>query len=70
MGDLLTRIRQVYELILENKSSSKINSARDVLGEIAQAVLECAHFIAKYSETEKFCMLVICVLSNSTLSSS
>ena len=62
MGDLITRIKQTYELILENKSSSKINSARDVLGEIAQAVLECAHFIAKYSETRNFCMLATCVL--------
>ena len=58
IGDLITRIKRTYELILENKSPSKINAARDVLGEIAQVVQECAHFIAKYSETKSFCMLL------------
>ena len=35
MAELNTRIRQTYELILENREPSKINAAKDVLAEIA-----------------------------------
>ncbi|KIM69301.1 hypothetical protein SCLCIDRAFT_19907 [Scleroderma citrinum Foug A] len=52
--DLVTRIEQTYELILENRSSSKINATKDVLVEIAQVIQECAQFITKYSETKTF----------------
>ena len=47
----------MYELILENATSSKINASEDILAQIAQVVQECAQFIAKYSETKNFCML-------------
>ena len=40
---------------MENKSSSKINAKRDIIVEIAQAIHECAQFIARYSETMNFC---------------
>ena len=53
--DLVIRIKQIYELILENKSPTKINATKDVLLEIAQVIQECAQFIAKYSETTNFC---------------
>ena len=53
--DLLAKIKQTYELILENMSSSKINATKGVLLQIAQVVQECAQFIAKYSETKSFC---------------
>ena len=63
IGDLVTGIQQVYELILENRSLSKINSSKDVLVQIAQVVQECSQFIIKYSETKNFCALVMAVIS-------
>ena len=56
--DLVTRVKQTYELILENKSPSKINAKRDVIAEIAQAIQECVQFIAMYSETKTFCTFI------------
>ena len=53
---LVITIGQTYELVLENRASSKINATKDVLVEIAQVVQECAQFITKYSETKSFCM--------------
>ena len=55
VAELITRIKRTYKLILENKSPSKINAAKDVLLEIAQVMQECAQFITKYSETASFC---------------
>ena len=63
IGDLVTGIQQAYELILENRSLSKINSSKDVLVEIAQVVQEGSQFVIKYSETETFCALVLPVIS-------
>ena len=57
IGDLLAKVKQTYELILDNMSSSKINTTKDVLLQIAQVVQECAQFIAKYSEIKSFCTL-------------
>jgi len=56
---LVTTIERTYELILENRSSSKINATKDVLLDIAQVVQECAQFITKYSETKTFCTPLI-----------
>ena len=52
---LVATIERTYELVLENRSSSKINATKDVLIEIAQVVQECVQFITKYSETKTFC---------------
>ena len=57
--DLVTGIQQAYQLILENRSLSKINSSKDMLVKIAQVLQECSHFITNYSETKNFCALVI-----------
>ena len=62
IGDLVTGIQQAYELILENRSLSKINSSKDVLVQIAQVVQECSQFVLKYPETKSFCALVIRVI--------
>ena len=60
--DLVTGIQQAFELILENRSLSKINSSKDVLVGIAQVIQECSQFVIKYSETKNFCALVIPVI--------
>ena len=57
VGDLLAKVKQTYELIQDNMSSSKINAMKDVLLQIAQVVQECAQFITKYSEAKNFCTL-------------
>jgi len=57
IATLLSRVRRTYELILENKSSAKINAMKDVLVQIAQIIRECAFFISQYSETKSFCRL-------------
>ncbi|KIM56811.1 hypothetical protein SCLCIDRAFT_207037 [Scleroderma citrinum Foug A] len=54
VGGLVAGIERAYEVILGNRSSSKINATKDVLVEIAQVVQECAQFITKYSETKIF----------------
>ncbi|KAL4078980.1 WD40-repeat-containing domain protein [Scleroderma yunnanense] len=54
ISDLISRIKQTYELILGYKSPSKINSMKDVLVQISQVVQECAQFISRYSETKSF----------------
>ena len=59
---LVTGIQQAYELILENRSLSKINSSKDVLVQIAQVVQQCSQFVIKYSETKNFCALVIPII--------
>ena len=56
---LVNGIQQAYELILENRSSSKINSSKEVLVDIAHVVQECVQFAVRYSETATFCTLVI-----------
>ena len=60
--DLVDRIKQTYELILENQAPPKINATKDVLVEIAQVIQECAQFVVKYSETKNFCGLIVSVL--------
>ncbi|KAL4072551.1 hypothetical protein V8B97DRAFT_312171 [Scleroderma yunnanense] len=54
MMDLTSRIKQTYELILDNLSSAKINCTRDVLAQIALLIYECADFVSSYSETKGF----------------
>ena len=66
IGDLVTGIYQAYEVIMENRSLSKINSSKDVLVQIAQVIQECSQFVIKYSETKNFCTLVILVISIAT----
>jgi len=61
-GGSSTTIERTYELVLENRSSSKINATKDVLVDIAQVVQECAQFITKYSETKTFCTPLIPVV--------
>ena len=56
IGSLVTTIEQTYELVMDNRASSKINATKDVLVEITQVVQECTQFITKYSETKTFCM--------------
>ena len=60
--DLLSRIKQTYDLLLENQSPVKINSMHNVLIPIAQVMQECAQFISKYSDTKSFCTSLVDLL--------
>ena len=53
--DLSSRIGQTYQIIVDNRSPSKVNSVKDVLVQVAQVMQECAQFISYYSETKGFC---------------
>lgn len=53
---LLEKICQVYEFVLQDKTLARIDSTKDTLLQIAQAVQESAQFIAGYSKTKSFCM--------------
>ena len=55
MGGVATTIERTYELVMDNRASSKINATNDVLVEITQVVQEYAQFIIKYSEIKCFC---------------
>ena len=55
IAELVPQIKRTYEVILDNMTLPKINAKRDVLVEIAQAMQECAQFIAKYSDITNFC---------------
>ena len=57
VATLLSRVEETYELILEDKSSSRINATKDILVQIAQKIRECAIFVSTYSETKNFCRL-------------
>ena len=57
IADLVIGIQQAFELILQNRSLSKINSSKDVLVKIAQVVQQCSQFVIKYPETKQFCAL-------------
>ena len=66
IGDLLAKVKQTYEFILDNTTSSKINATKDVLLQIDQIVQECAQLIAKYSETKSVCTPLtfkVCIVS-------
>ncbi|KAL4078818.1 hypothetical protein V8B97DRAFT_2067943 [Scleroderma yunnanense] len=54
IADLISRIKQTYELILQNKSPSRTNSMKDILVQIAQVIKECTQFILSYSQTKSF----------------
>jgi len=65
IATLLDKICQVYDFVLQDKTIAAIDSAKDTLLKIAQAVQESARFIAGYSETKIFCMAsqTYCLLS-------
>lgn len=67
MMDLISRVKQIYELILEYSSPSRINSMKDVLVQIAQVIHECAQFISHYSETKSFCTYLCILLCRSLI---
>ena len=60
IATLLSRVRDTYVLILENKSLLKINATKDVLVQIAQIIRECAFFISQYLDTKNFCSPPLC----------
>jgi len=56
ISDLLLKIQNVYEFLLEEDTLSNLDMMKDTLARIAQAVSNCAQFIKNYSETKSFCM--------------
>ncbi|KAG6328296.1 hypothetical protein ID866_10793, partial [Astraeus odoratus] len=52
--DLLCKVGQTYQFIMEDDALSKISMMQDKLEQLAHVVQESAQFIAKYSETTNF----------------
>jgi len=55
ISDLLLKVQTVYEFLLEENTLSNLDTMKDTLARIAQAISNCAQFIKNYSETKSFC---------------
>ena len=60
---LVPQIKRTSGLILGNMTPPKISAKQDILLDIAQAMQECAQFIAKYSDTTIFCTFFTAVFA-------
>jgi hypothetical protein len=52
---LLTKVSEVYVFIMEAQELAKDLPMLGIYGKIARQILECADFIAHYSETKSAC---------------
>ena len=55
ISDLLLKVQNVYEFLLEEDTLSNLDRMKDTLARIAQVVSNCAQFVKNYSETKSFC---------------
>ena len=55
ISDLLLKVQNVYEFLLEENMLSNLDTMKDTLARIAQVISNCAQFIKNYSETKSFC---------------
>jgi len=53
---LLSKVRSVYEFLLEDGTKAILDVMKDTLARITQVVSSCAQFIENYSETKMLCM--------------
>jgi hypothetical protein len=53
--DLLSKVSEVYALMTKIEEFGEIASMVAICGQIARQTLECADFIAHYSETKSVC---------------
>ncbi|KAG1867063.1 hypothetical protein C8R48DRAFT_761343, partial [Suillus tomentosus] len=51
---LLKKLAEVYLFMTQDDTLGKIESMCNIVGNIVQQTLECAHFIKNYSETKSF----------------
>jgi hypothetical protein len=52
---LVNKVAEVYGFMLQDKTLGQISQMRDIVGQISQQTLDCAHFIRDYSRTKNFC---------------
>ena len=55
ISDLLLKVQNVYEFLLEEDTLSNLDVMKDTLARIAQVISNCARFIKNYPETKSFC---------------
>jgi len=60
---LVERLSEVYTFMNEDKRLAEIESMQAVYGKIARQTLECADFIAHYSETKSACESTRCIIA-------
>lgn len=51
---LVHKVAEVYDFILQDKTLGQISSMHNIVGQISQQTLDCAHFIRDYSRTKNF----------------
>lgn len=54
VSDLLSKVSNVFVLVIEKKALANISSMINTYTKIAQQTLKCAEFIVHYSETKSF----------------
>ncbi|KIM54449.1 hypothetical protein SCLCIDRAFT_1221930 [Scleroderma citrinum Foug A] len=54
ISDLLLKVQNVYEFLLEEDTLSNLDVMKDTLARIAQVISNCARFIKNYPETKSF----------------
>ena len=52
---LFSKVRGVYEFLLEEDNMAIHDMMRDTLARIAYVIRHCVHFIRDYSETKNLC---------------
>jgi len=57
ISDLLLKVQNVYEFLLEENILSNLDMMKNTLARIAQVISNCAQFIKNYSEMKSFCTL-------------
>ena len=60
---LLETLSEVYTFMNEDKRVAEIPSMQALYGKIARQTLECADFIAHYSETTSACESNRCIIA-------
>jgi hypothetical protein len=53
--DLLQKVSEVYDFMMEDGRLADISSMQKLYGNLARQVQECADFIIHYSETKSAC---------------
>lgn len=53
--DLLAKVGQVYQFLLQDGVLARAISMKDTLAQTAQVMQECSQFISSFSETKNFC---------------
>jgi hypothetical protein len=55
VSQLLSKISDIYALLMEGEGLARIASMPEICEKIARQTLECADFVVHYSDMKSFC---------------